>query len=394
MDNLCIVVVPYDRADCLKRLLASLLRADYLSYKVDLIVSIDHGPSQPDIESLLENFYWPFGEFKTRTFKKNLGLRTHILKCGSITDEYDAVVILEDDLAVGQDFFKFASSALQAYSSEPKIAGVSLYAPAFNEMAELTFQPTPSEYDTYFLSSAQSWGQCWTKDMWQGFWAWYQHNNSPLEVGEDMPARIYSWPESSWKKYFMKYVAVSGKTWVYPYISHSTNFSEIGTHNQTPTAQYQTVLSENCSQFSFPDLGKGVAYDIFFERKNVQITLSTGELVTVDLDLYGSKIRAPTNSYLATTRKLDRPALTSYGLSSKPHEVNVINLNAGDDIQLYQISAADDVYLPAFPKTTQYAYYSSLGWYGSLVVGLQGLKVAIMRRLTIKAIKKWLISQR
>lgn len=394
MNNICIVVVTFDRVQSLKRLLDSLLRADYLSFKVDLIVSIDHGPTQSDIEALLENFDWPHGESEIRTFIENMGLRTHILKCGSITNEYAAIIVLEDDLIVSPDFFIYASAAVQEYKTVTEIAGISLYAPAFNEMAELAFNPASSEYDTYFLRSAQSWGQCWTKEMWNGFWNWYQLNNEPLESKEDMPARIYSWPESSWKKYFMKYLAVSGKTWVYPYISHSTNFSEIGTHNQSPTAQYQTILSENRRNFNFPKINTGICYDMFFEREGVNITLSNGMQVEVELDLYGTKIEVKPGSYLVTPRKLNYTPISVFGLSSKPHETNLIFNNPGNDLRLYHVNSSETLKLVNYPKKIQYAFYSSLNWYGALIVGLKGLKAAIKKRLKIKMLLKKITSQK
>src|SRR3546814_9480545 len=114
-------------------------------------------------------------------------------------------------------------------------------------MADLPFQPMLSGSSVYCLQSAQSWGQCWTRRMWANFEAWYADYGGTLRHAPDMPERIYSWPESSWKKFAMKYLAETGKTWLYPYRSHTTNCSEVGTHNRKITAIYQVSLADRKS---------------------------------------------------------------------------------------------------------------------------------------------------
>src|SRR5690606_13527167 len=128
---------------------------DYGGHEIDLLVSIDKGPAEITIKQYCEAFDWPFGNFSIRTFPHNLGLRNHILKCGSIVQDYKAVFVFEDDIIVGPDFFNFARSAIEKYGEDQRIAGISLYAPSFNEMARLPFEPAPSGYDAFFLQSAQ-----------------------------------------------------------------------------------------------------------------------------------------------------------------------------------------------------------------------------------------------
>ena len=100
-----VVVVGYNRPFGLKRLTLSLKEADYLSDKVDLVISIDKGKKQQEIIDICEKIKWDFGEKHIRIFNENLGLRKHIIKCGDLTNLYDAVVVLEDDITVSKYFY-------------------------------------------------------------------------------------------------------------------------------------------------------------------------------------------------------------------------------------------------------------------------------------------------
>ena len=122
-----IVVVGYNRPFGLKRLILSLKEADYLSDKVDLVISIDKGKKQQEIIDICEKIKWDFGEKHIRSFNENLGLRKHIIKCGDLTNLYDAVVVLEDDITVSKYFYNYVKQAIERYKNNEKIAGISLY---------------------------------------------------------------------------------------------------------------------------------------------------------------------------------------------------------------------------------------------------------------------------
>ena len=60
MADIPIVVVAYNRMDSLKRILGSLLNAEYPA-AAKLIISIDRGDNA-DVLNFAEEFSWPFGE--------------------------------------------------------------------------------------------------------------------------------------------------------------------------------------------------------------------------------------------------------------------------------------------------------------------------------------------
>ena len=381
--RICIVAVTYNRMKSLARLLASLQRADYGGDAVDLMISIDGGDVSKAVHAYAADASWPFGRLTIRRYQQNLGLRRHILNCGALACVYDAIILLEDDIVVGPNFYAFAKQAVDRYGEDERIAGISLYAPSHNEMADLPFQPMLSGTSVYCLQSAQSWGQCWTRRMWTDFQTWYTAYGGTLRHAPDMPERIYSWPESSWKKFAMKYLAETGKTWLYPYRSHTTNCSEIGTHNRQVTAIYQVSLSCGDESFAFAPLDELVHYDLYFERdgKELRDNLPVPDDRSLVIDLYATRQRATGPAHLITTRILPRPPLESFGFAFKPPEMNIAMATAGDIARLYRIDAGETVDLSNYDAVRPSHFFSSMSWRDQLRAGLRGLKAAIVRRL-------------
>lgn len=383
MADFCIVAVTFDRPRSFVRLFESLLRADYAGESVDLLVSIDGGPRSEGTEAAIGQLDWPHGKCLVRRMPENYGLRRHILHCGDESVHYDAIILLEDDIVVGPGFYRFARWASRQYSNDDRVAGISLYAPAFNEMAALPFTPAPSCHPVYALQSAQSWGQCWTKAMWAGFRHWYDASANTLQNAADMPDQIYSWPESSWKKYAMKYLVRTGRTWVYPFVSHSTNCSEVGTHNRQQTALFQVPVAENWTEAPNAPIDELVHYDVYFERQNAPLAAEIASEADgpVLLDLYGTRQEVIGPANLLTVRQLRRQPKASLGLNFRPHEVNAALATPGADAALYHIADGEALDLGAYSKSDVTRYHSNLDWRESLSAGWRGFIGAVRKRL-------------
>lgn len=380
MADYCIVAVTFNRPASFLRLFSSLLAADYGCNEVDLLVSIDGGPGSAGTEDALGVLEWPFGTLRVRRLPENLGLRCHILSCGDEALNYKAIILLEDDIVVGPGFFRYSNWACHHYGDHDQIAGISLYAPAFNEMANLPFIPAPSQQPVYTLQSAQSWGQCWTREMWSAFRAWYSSQAQTLSYAPDMPDRIYSWPDSSWKKFAMKYLVETGLTWIYPYVSHSTNCSEIGTHNRQLSSLFQVPLAPGFDADESLPINDLIRYDSYFERVNLDSDQSdlSGQLI---LDLYGTRQRVTGPTRLLTVRRLQQEPIAQFGLQFKPHEANFNMGSQGKDVSLYEIGSGETINLLACERLRPGGFHGTLEWRDSLKVGLDGLSAAIVRRL-------------
>lgn len=383
MNRIAIIAVSYNRPDSLSRLLSTIKIATYDNDKVDLIISIDKSDAENELVTLAENFDWDYGEKKIRTFESRQGLRSHILQCGDFTDEYEAVIIFEDDIIAASDFYLFTKNALNYYADDSRIAGISLYSPIINEMVERPFTAMRTNSDVYFIQSAQSWGQCWSKEMWKSFREWYASNNSELLFNTDMPARIYSWPESSWKKYFMKYLVETNKYFVYPYESLSTNASDVGQHVKKLNSRSQVPMLIGNKEYIFTSLEDGIKYDIFFEREGLAKYLANNiEENELCVDIYGSKLSNKDKRYILTRKKMNFEILSSYALMCRPHEINIVFQYMGNDIFLYDLKESRNSRVEGkIDKKTELEYYSSLSWKPSLLYGLLGFKDALIYKL-------------
>ncbi|MBS9404063.1 hypothetical protein KG088_10515 [Halomonas sp. TRM85114] len=376
--RIAIVLVGYCRIHSILRLFESLERAKY-RVLVDLVFSIDKSPFQDKICAEIRKLEWPYGEKKVRTFPQRLGLREHILSCGDLTDTYDAVVVLEDDIVVSDCFYDYVLKSISFVQDDDKVAGISLYSPSINEMAMLPFVPKRTGFDNYYLQSAQSWGQCWTRRMWQDFRKWYDLNSTLLEAAPDMPSRIYSWPESSWKKYYMKYLVDTDKTFFYPYDSYSSNYSDVGQHNLVVTPHFQVPLISGKQEFRFGTMDEVPCYDVFFERTGL-----THHREDVCLDLYGTR-KQSTCRYFLTTNDIKAPRISSYGLTYRPHEDNYVHSAPGCDIHLYDLIGQRELRKKGGSVSYKLAkYHTNLSWKHSLVYGV----VTLIDRIIQKVIKK------
>ncbi|WP_167261905.1 glycosyltransferase [Alkalibacillus almallahensis] len=375
------MVVTYNRPSSLERLLKALKNSYYGNDNVDLIISIDKSDKEKVVKEIADNYNWNVGNKYVRTFKERQGLRNHILKCGDLTNSYEAVIIFEDDIVPAENFYKFSKEALNYYKNDSKIAGISLYSPLINEMAEKPFAPMQDHSDVYFIQSAQSWGQCWSKEMWNDFRSWYENNNT-LKTGYDMPSKIYSWPETSWKKFYMKYIVETNKFFVYPYISLSTNASEIGEHAKQQSNMYQVPLLHGIKDYKFTDFENGIKYDVFFENMEIGECYLGINNSNLCVDLYGTKNHNFYKRYVLTKKRMNYNVIKRYSLSFKPHDVNIIFDETGDDIYLYDLGEE----VPTIIKgkidiKKDLDFNSVLPWKYSLIKGILNFKEYIIRRM-------------
>lgn len=330
-----IVVVAYNRPESLRRLLFSLQLATY-PHDVQLIISIDHS-NIPQVAQVAEAFRWEFGEKKVRIQPERLGLKKHVLRAAREALQADSAIMLEDDLYVSKDFYLYSEQALNYYADDETIGGVSLYNHELNVHTRLPFVPLPDDSDVWFLQFPSSWGQAWTARQWNDFAGWLSHGGRDVTSADNLPDHVVGWPESSWLKYHAKYIVETGKFFVYPRISLTTNFGEQGTHTGGKLHDHQTVLSFNQPRLAMKKRSDSVAqYDSYFEVLPQCLAILNSDLAAYEFetDLYASKplprIRAP---FILTTRPT-RGAIRRFSADLRPLEANVARGLAGEGIAL------------------------------------------------------------
>ena len=384
-----IVAIGFNRPSALKRLLNTIANANYpADVSIPLVVSIDRGKNNETLE-VARNFNWQQGEKIIIEHQSNLGLRRHVISCGDLTEKYETVIILEDDLLVSPEFYHYTLEAVNYYKDSPEIAGISLYAYDFNEYAETKFVPIEDGYDNYFIQTASSWGQIWTRQQWLGFKQWYNAKPSPSNLAKKYPQKLAEWPESSWKKYYIQYLIDSNKYFVYPRISLSTNSGDEGT-NHGGGGNFQVSLLLDLKTYKFSNLQESLArYDSHYEieadclkRLNPQLS----EL-NFECDFYGTKAIANIDSEYLLSIKECSHTLTSFSLSLVPQELNIVYGLPGNCFSLGKTK--DFKQAKTANKITQLKYlHKNLGWKRYKSILQQTFMDLVTDKLNNIAIKK------
>ena len=328
--KIAICIIAYNRVDSLKRVLSSLEKG-YYPESVPLIISIDKS-NTTQVEEFAQQYIWRQGDKRIITHPENLGLRKHVLKCGNLLEEYDALIVLEDDISVAPSFYYYAKQCVEKYADNDDIAGISLYNFPLNYQNLLPFQPLHSDSDVYLMQCAQSWGQVWMKKQWLEFKKWYEQNSEEFSELPHLPKAICNWPKSSWLKYHTRYCIEKEKYFIYPYISLSTNNSDSGTHNINKTTFFQSQLLYGLkNKFNLNPL---IKYDGFFEFELFHKYLDL-EINNICIDFYGEKDNRLNRRYWLTRKHLPFKILKAYSLSYKPYEWNILLDESGYELFLY-----------------------------------------------------------
>lgn len=370
--NIAIIAVGYNRPDSMARLLKSIKEAEYGSDVVSLVISIDKGQRQNEIKELAENFDWPFGEKRIRVFSQRQGLKMHILQCGDMTHEYDAVIVLEDDITVSKGFYAYTKQCIEEYADCPEIAGISLYRHKLNPGNRMPFEVDEDPYDIYFMQVAQSWGQCWTAKMWKGFRNWLVDENQPVSDDGRLPTYICAWDGKSWLKYYDRYVAETEKFYVYPYKSLATNHTESGEHSLTTNSDYQVPLLSRSMNYRLPALSSGVRYDAFFERLGLEDCILPELKGKKLLDLQGIRTQCLDARYLISTRQLPFKVIDTYSIKYRPIEINVLMAEKGSGIYVYDLAQTA-------PMPKNYESYHASAYYHRGLIWKEALHFVLAR---------------
>lgn len=322
-----IAILAYNRPEALRRLLVSLDSAIYPA-KPKLFISLEGGAS-PEVASTAKNFRTPKLDVTVIERDERLGLRKHVIACADLASEFGSVLVLEDDLIVDRYFYYYASEALEFYDNADSIAGIALYSYEHNEFAGFPFRPMENGYSTYFMQVVCSSGQCWTKSQWESFKSWYEgENSSDIDAVDAIPLAVKNWPESSWKKYFHGYICSTGKNFVYPYSSFTTNCSDAGgTHIRNQSNIHQVSLGNPDRprpRFDFCPIDVlDVVYDAYMEPVGNYVYQTLG-IKNVQTDFHGIKPLAllKTSEYAITARNCRR-SIAQYGYDFRPPELNL-----------------------------------------------------------------------
>lgn len=331
--RIAIVIAAFNRPKSLQRLLKSLQQAHYHT-NVDVIISIDNGVQEQEVAGVANDFTWSRGSKEVVQHNHHMGLKQHLLTCGSLAKSYDAFVLLEDDLLVSPEFFSYVHQALPYYMGDATIAGISLYHQHYQHALLVPFYPAGDNTDVYFMQYPSSWGAIYTNTQWEEFTTW-------LEVKEPsilnlLPDNIRNWPASSWKKWMAAYLVDTNKYYVYPRTALTTNMGDEGEHHSNDSNHLQVPLQMGSRDWKLSTLATSKAvYDVYMELNSRLIKgIDDINLEDIEIDLNGLKPKDfIKKEYTLTTKKGNNPIM-QWGLQLKPVELNVMMGLEGTTINL------------------------------------------------------------
>ena len=328
--NIAIVIAAFNRPHALNRLLTSIQNAAYSTYhSIPLVISIDYSGNEECYE-VADAFDWRHGTKTVIKHPQNLKLKGHIIKCGNLTTAHDAIIMLEDDLFVAPQFYTYAQEAYQFYKEDESLAGIALYNYRYNEFAYCPFEPIADGSDTYFMQVPCSCGQLWTKNQWQSFVQYLATETEDEHLF--LPQEALNWPvATSWKRSFFKYMVVCNKYFVYPRVSVTTNFGDVGQHYADAVYIWQTPLLYGRKNYQFVALAASASvYDSFFELTESSYNKLTNQNLSISFDINGIKpLLKITTEYLISSKYCSNPQ-SSYLPALYPYECNVLQQIKGD----------------------------------------------------------------
>jgi len=285
--RIVIVVVGYNKERSIARLFGSLERLNGVE-QLNVIVSLDGGASK-GVQEVSERFTAQMPNARLIMRETNLGLKKHMLECFKIGLDYDALILLEDDLIISQDAMAFIHKSLTSFADSQIIAGFSLYSPEFNETAYLPFKPIHDGSDCFFMQIPSSWGLFLSNKQIEEFL--FSLNTDGKCCSINLPPNVRRWSDKSWKKDFYKYIVKNNKYFLYPRVSLTSNFADPGEHHSgLNTFQVNILLSK--INYSFKSFDDSLAiYDGFCEILPASLKQLNLQIAKYDfeVDLYGFK---------------------------------------------------------------------------------------------------------
>jgi len=227
-----VILFGFNRVDLFESLLTSLVECEGCS-KTDVYIFID-GPrtegerlEQLKFTPLINMYSSCFSQLSILFSSENQGLRRSLIGgVSSVLENYDSVIVLEDDLIVSNNFLSYMNKCLNFYKNNNEIASISGYT---NEISK------SNVVDNYFHLRPCSWGWATWKNRWEvidwdykptSFKEWCLLWLKCKPVGDDifrMFRHLHSGKNNSWAITWTINNIINKKMTSYPHLSKVSN---------------------------------------------------------------------------------------------------------------------------------------------------------------------------
>lgn len=269
-----IIVFAYNRPNHLSQTLSALARNDLASQSVLYIYCDGAKPNatEEQLQRVLESrkvahAVRGFKEVRVVESAYNKGLANSII--GGVTEvinEFERVIVLEDDLLTSPYFLKYMNSALDYYQDRPAVMSISANRPPMDKM-EI---PADYPYDVFVCLRSYSTGWATWKDRWNrvdwsmDFMDEFMKHPEQIEAfnraGDDMTRLLIMQKEGKIDSWAMRFGFAHFKEHsvaILPCVSYVDNigFDGTGIHSGTNTTnEFRNDLSLSVKEPRFVDL--------------------------------------------------------------------------------------------------------------------------------------------
>lgn len=252
--TLQILVLTYNRAEALQRLLTSVHAADYTGWDavhVKICLDASKGDGKPDAATLAvaKGFSWPteLGQSEVHEWPTNQGLAQQWFKCWDpdAPGAADMGLFLEDDLEVSQHHAKWLVAAGTEYASDARVASYGYQRVSLRAYGGGTLK-LPAEVRTPYFGYRllATWGFATRREDWSAFLAWRKARviatkDPPLVPGLE-PSKWYAdfiqkgTTGTMWSMWYIRWAHEAGVYTLYANLpaghSLAANWREAGEH--------------------------------------------------------------------------------------------------------------------------------------------------------------------
>ena len=378
-----ILTLGFNRPKSLERLLDSVQKLEPADLSADLLVSLDGG-GDPECVEVAQRVDWKYGDFQVAVQPERMGLQKHILSATDRVGDYDAIVVLEDDLTVSPWALHFCKQAYDEFADDGRIAQISLYASALNEFTNMPFRPVDYGFDNWFCRVPSSWGQMYTKKQWRAYREWLESGKP--DVDENAYPSVINYWEHSWKTDFSRYISSQGLYVVCPRVSLSTNHGDPGQNYNNDEKDIEVPLDLIKRSYRFAHTGDTDAlYDEWFEPLPQTFNHPVLQGHEFEVDLYGvKKLPHIKPDYLLSSKKCSHP-IYSFSMELVPFEMNVRLDREGSGQHVISFGKKEDFqqegWAHAYLSRTIPRGYKIIRWNEGLTLGRNQIRGGVRYRI-------------
>lgn len=241
--DLRIIVITYNRADSLLRLLNSLQNAHYFGDRVVIEIWLDrskYGWFSMRTVSIARQFVFVSGKCDIYVHDNHVGIRGQWLDTWkNYQDEKEIAVILEDDITVSPFFYKWLKLTRKQYGHMKEVNGFSLQGWTIRHSDGDCCVKVPKKYNVFLYPTLGTTGFSPNNKQWKAFKDWFSKLKSETTEIPVVPNHVASkWykteKDSMWEMEYLYFTWKQHQYTLYPNFEDnkglSFNWLEDGLH--------------------------------------------------------------------------------------------------------------------------------------------------------------------